>query len=218
MVRERRAELLELMRSTPVVCVQAKNHRLGPRLLGQALFSRGLLETEGVTVERSIALCGGTDPDLEAIAREEFGLDVIVDPLVRDTPESSSLLRRDAEGVTRYWQAVGGTLYPKFPIRHSRAGAVTMVDALLVPGPKEARPTRGWVDLEGAAVTVVVSTRMRACMYSLGLGVFARALAERAGARAEAVVIARDHDAALAPLLAAHPGVSVVPASGVPRA
>ncbi len=47
-------------------------------------------------------------------------------------------------------------------------------------------------------------------MYSLGMAVFSRCLAERAGARAKAVLIARDHDSALGPLIEQYPNVEVV--------
>lgn len=49
-----REKVLAMMRAEPVICVQAKNSRLGPYLLGQALFSPGLLRAKGITVERSI--------------------------------------------------------------------------------------------------------------------------------------------------------------------
>lgn len=84
-----------LMRAEPVICVQAKNSGLGPYLLGQALFSRGLLNKQGIQVSRSIALCGGDEPELSAIAREEFGLEVIIDPLVPGGKESPSQLKKN---------------------------------------------------------------------------------------------------------------------------
>lgn len=66
-----------------------------PYLLGQALFSRGLLNKQGIQVSRSITLCGGDEPELSAIAREEFGLEVIIGPLVPGGKESPSQLKKN---------------------------------------------------------------------------------------------------------------------------
>jgi hypothetical protein len=208
-------ELRSLIRVTPVFCVQAKNSRLGPYLLGQALFSRELLLAEGVTVERSIALCGGDVEELSSIARQEYGIEVRVDPLLPVDKEMPSLVRTDLDGVFRFWQSVGGTFFPKFPILNAGTRSPTRVDAVIVEGPTEQRQEGAWSSLADQKVTVVVSTKARVCMYSLGMAVFARALAQQAGARAKAVVIAKDHDSALEPLLQQHPGISVLAASEI---
>lgn len=198
-----------LMRAEPVICVQAKNSRLGPYLLGQALFSRGLLNQQGITVARSIALCGGDEPKLSAIAREEYGLEVIIDPLVTNGKEKPGQLDKNPAAAEAYWKSVGGAYYPEFPLLNAGSRAPTFVDGIILPGPTHKHEPRTRVDLRGKEVTIVVSALRRACMYSLGMAVFARALAERAGAQAKAVLVARDHDSALSPLLKNHPHVTV---------
>lgn len=206
-----REKVLAMMRAEPVICVQAKNSRLGPYLLGQALFSPGLLRAKGITVERSIALCGGDEPTLSAVAQEDFGLDVIVDPLVPNRVERKGLLRPNASALRAYWQATGGTLYPQYQILNPGRRGATRVDGVIVSGgPSQEHAEGTWVDLRDRDVTIVTTTLARACMYSLGMAVFSRCLAERAGARAKAVLIARDHDSALGPLIEQYPNVEVV--------
>lgn len=208
-LESRQADLETLwgvMREHSVVCVQAKRKRLGPRLLGQALFSRGLLEAQGVTVLRTIASCCATHPELAAIAAE-LGVEVIVDPEVGAGPEPFLLTPHPArEAYLKSLEAGGASVHRGFP-RSSPKGL--QVEALVVRGARPAGPLTGWADLEGLDVTVVATTDQRACMYSLGVGVFMRAVAEHHGANAEAVVIAKAGDSALQELLAHHPGVRV---------
>jgi hypothetical protein len=202
-----RQRLWEAIREHPVICVQAKRHRLGPRLLGQALFSRGLLEQEGVRVARTIASCGATEPELEAIAREEFGIDVIPDPAVGSTPEPMSLLRPhpDRDEFLEGIEERGAAVYRSFP--NSRA-ATLRVEALVVHERSPRAPT-AWSDLAGLEVTVVVTTDQRLCMYSLGIAVFMRKLAERHGASASAVLMVKAGDYSLEPLMRLHPGMKL---------
>jgi hypothetical protein len=62
-----------------VIVVQTKSHRLGMYLLGQALFSRILLEERfSPRSVRSVALCSVDDSVLRPLA-ERFGVEVVVD-------------------------------------------------------------------------------------------------------------------------------------------
>ena len=62
-----------------VIVVQTKAHRLGMYLMGQAFFSRVLIEDrfEPRSV-RTVALCAADDAALRPIA-ERFGIEVVVD-------------------------------------------------------------------------------------------------------------------------------------------
>ena len=62
-----------------VIVVQTKAHRLGMYLMGQAFFSRVLIEDrfEPRSV-RTVALCAADDAELRPIA-ERFGIEVVVD-------------------------------------------------------------------------------------------------------------------------------------------
>lgn len=207
-----RPRLWDAMREHPVVVVQAKRHRLGPRLLGQALFSRRLLEAQGVKVVRTIASCGATDPELEAIANE-FGIEVIVDPEAGTGPEPLLLARHPGrDAYLQSLEANGAGVHRGFP-KSSASGM--QVEALVVRDSMPAGSITGWSDLLGLEVTVVASTDQRVGMYLLGIGVFMRALAERHGAVADALLLAKSGDSALEPLLAGYPSVrlEVLPAA-----
>jgi hypothetical protein len=58
--------------------VQAKASRLGMYLLGQALFSKHLVEPFRPRSVRTIALCASSDSVLEPLARSH-GIEVVVD-------------------------------------------------------------------------------------------------------------------------------------------
>ena len=62
-----------------IVVVQTKATRLGMYLLGQALFSRRLMEPFRPSSIRSVALCTKGDAVLEPLA-EEYGIEVVVIP------------------------------------------------------------------------------------------------------------------------------------------
>lgn len=61
-----------------VICIQTKAKRLGMYLMGQALFSKLLIEKYfSPRSIRSVALCEKTDEVLEPMLRE-FGIEVVV--------------------------------------------------------------------------------------------------------------------------------------------
>jgi hypothetical protein len=62
-----------------LIVVQAKAHRLGMYLMGQALFSRVLIEERFAPRSvRTVALCAIDDAVLRPIA-ERYGIEVVVD-------------------------------------------------------------------------------------------------------------------------------------------
>lgn len=64
-----------------LIVVQTKAYRLGMYLLGQALFSRVLIEDRfGPKSVRTVALCAVDDAVLRPIA-ERYGIEVVVDDL-----------------------------------------------------------------------------------------------------------------------------------------
>ena len=64
-----------------LIIVQTKADRLGMYLLGQALFSRLLIERRSAPRSvRSVALCAADDAVLRPLA-ERFGIEVVVDDL-----------------------------------------------------------------------------------------------------------------------------------------
>jgi hypothetical protein len=72
----RMADSVELA-GKDIVVVQAKASRLGMYLLGQAVFSRRLMEPFKPASIRSVALCAKGDSVLEPLAKE-FGVEVVV--------------------------------------------------------------------------------------------------------------------------------------------
>ncbi|WP_146134554.1 hypothetical protein [Aphanothece minutissima] len=62
-----------------IVVVQTKASRLGMYLLGQAVFSRRLMEPFKPSSIRSVALCTKGDAVLEPLAKE-YGIEVVVIP------------------------------------------------------------------------------------------------------------------------------------------
>ena len=73
-----------------LVVVQTKAHRLGMNLLGQALFSRLLIEDRFAPRSiRAVALCTADDAVLRPIPKR-FDIEVIVDDLARAGPTSKS--------------------------------------------------------------------------------------------------------------------------------
>jgi len=78
-----RAESVNL-RGHDLIVVQTKARRLGMYLLGQALFSRSLIEDRFKPRSiRTVALCAANDAVLSPIA-ERFGIEIVVDDLARD--------------------------------------------------------------------------------------------------------------------------------------
>jgi hypothetical protein len=67
------------LRGKDIVVVQTKASRLGMYLLGQALFSRRLMEPFRPSSIRSVALCTKGDAVLEPLA-SEYGIEVVVIP------------------------------------------------------------------------------------------------------------------------------------------
>ena len=74
----RMADSVELA-GKDIVVVQAKASRLGMYLLGQAVFSRRLMEPFKPSSIRSVALCAKGDSILEPLAKE-YGVEVVVIP------------------------------------------------------------------------------------------------------------------------------------------
>ena len=67
------------IRGKRVIAVQTKARRLGMYLMGQAYFSKKLIERHGAMVVRTVALCTDEDAVLGPLAREA-GIDVVVRP------------------------------------------------------------------------------------------------------------------------------------------
>jgi hypothetical protein len=68
------------VRGRDVVAIQAKAQRLGMSLMGQCLFSRGLLLALGVRSVRSVALCVKDDMVLRPLLESHQGCEVVVAP------------------------------------------------------------------------------------------------------------------------------------------
>lgn len=60
-----------------VICIQTKSGRIGMYLLGQAYFSKFLLEKHNPRSIRCVAICGRTDAIMEEIAKSH-GVEIVV--------------------------------------------------------------------------------------------------------------------------------------------
>ncbi len=63
-----------------VVIIQSKNKRLGMSLMGQALFSRGLILKKKPKSVRSVALCREDDKVMHALLLAHPGMEVYICP------------------------------------------------------------------------------------------------------------------------------------------
>ena len=77
-----------------IVVVQTKASRLGMYLLGQAVFSRRLMEPFKPSSIRSVALCTKGDAVLEPLAKE-YGIEVVVVPAAGKVAPADAAGRRD---------------------------------------------------------------------------------------------------------------------------
>jgi len=76
-----------------IVVVQTKASRLGMYLLGQAVFSRRLMEPFKPSSIRSVALCTKGDAVLEPLAKE-YGVEVVVIPAAQQVAPADAAARR----------------------------------------------------------------------------------------------------------------------------
>lgn len=63
-----------------VVIIQSKNKRLGMSLMGQTLFSRGLILKKKPKSVRSVALCREDDKEMHALLLAHPGMEVYICP------------------------------------------------------------------------------------------------------------------------------------------
>ena len=63
-----------------VVIIQSKNKRLGMSLMGQTLFSRGLILKKKPKSVRSVALCREDDKEMHALLLAHPGMEVYIGP------------------------------------------------------------------------------------------------------------------------------------------
>ena len=63
-----------------VVIIQSKNKRLGMSLMGQTLFSRGLILKKKPKSVRSVALCREDDKEMHALLLAHPGIEVYICP------------------------------------------------------------------------------------------------------------------------------------------
>ena len=63
-----------------VVVIQSKNKRLGMYLMGQTLFSRGLILKKKPKSVRSVALCREDDKEMHALLLAHPGMEVYICP------------------------------------------------------------------------------------------------------------------------------------------
>jgi hypothetical protein len=189
-----------MVRGEDVVVVQTKRHRLGTYLLGQAAFSRLLVERllrPGSV--RSVALCAGGDAALERLA-DESGVEVVVQPGHPARSEPKSPARGAA---AEYWRGVGGTLIENYPIAGpSASSAQHAAEAVVIlDGERERLPPGTHVDLSGRDVLVIASAggQIGFGMYVTGAAYFARRLIEgRCGpGKATAITLVPREDAAM---------------------
>jgi len=179
-----------------VVVIQAKAHRLGPCLLGQAVWSPLLLETlHKAKIVRSIALCAAGDPRLEKLLKRHK-VDLELDPEVEPTPEPS--LTPDLSKIRRFWGSVGGTLVMRYPL-----GGGHTAHAIILPNRehKEAKVGED-VPVAGEYVMAITSRAKRLGMYALGKAyVSGELLKEKGPWEVDSMILVNDNDMALYPTL-----------------
>nr|MBA3889551.1 hypothetical protein [Gemmatimonadaceae bacterium] len=192
-----RLALDELVAGSGTEILQAKNARLGPYLIGQTLFSRHLMRSSV-----GVAIAGSSSTELLRIA-ETLSLKVVQDGGAARRGETRGLLSSTPALVRKYVAAKGGsTVSPRAFTTPTMLGSGLVVDAILLPdGPSHVeQPDVGAV--RGAHAVAVCSTHRRIGMYVMGAAVCAlHRLRDLGAARAGVVILCKQTDGALAPLL-----------------
>lgn len=199
----------------PIIVVQAKAHRLGMQLLGQAIFSPDLIWHVAPRSKniRSIALCGAHDDRLEALIEPSDGIQVVVDPTEGAKPEPS-MNTPDWNKVHRFWQQTGGTLIKNYPLADaSTTSSRQVAHAVILSNGSGQAPDGSPLPLYGEDVLVVYAREKRFGMYTMGQALFAVRLIEKhyKPKSVRAIILCRDTDSVLAPLLKRFGQIDVVP-------
>ena len=190
-----------LVEETETEVLQVKNAALGPYLIGQANFSRHLVGSAS-----GVAIAGPGSAELLRIA-QALSLTVVHDPLAKTTPETRSLLKPDHAFVQQYLGRIGGA---PVSFRERRPSAL-IVDAIVLPEKPTNGARQGLADIAEQHAVAVCSTRQRIGMYVMGAALCAHAELLRLGAaRAEVMILCKQSDSALLPLLRDHPGIKVM--------
>lgn len=201
-----RLEIDRLVSTSDTAALQAKNSALGPYLLGQAHFSPRLI---GGT--RGVAIAAGGAHEFLRIAAS-LSVDVVHDPLARSRTEARRLIKPDAAFVERFHRHTGGALLAP----NGRGGRGTsptgiVADAIILPDTPRAATSTSLTSVRGNCTVAVCSTTQRLGMYVMGAAVCAlHQLRDRGAIEPEAVILCKQSDSALAPLLREHPGVRVI--------
>lgn len=196
-----------------VIVVQAKAHRLGMALMGQALFSQLLVEAyHRPKSSRTIALVGANDSNLSPLLAQFPSISVQVDDLAGNAKEPI-LIRPDRDMIEAYWKRVGGLRFDDYPLTGKTAtSAEQSAHAIILPQLHRAHLVGQPMPLAGHDVIVVHSTPRRLDMWTLGKVVFAAELIKRYHPKSvRSVALCKANDSALAPLLKQFPHVVVVP-------
>jgi hypothetical protein len=198
-----------------VIVVQAKSHRLGMVLMGQAVFSPRLVERHKPKSVRSVLLCGADDSELRPLLEKEHlpRVEVIVDDTARSTKEPQ-LNRPDEDKILDYWHTTRGTLILDYPlIDGSETSAPYAVPAIILPKGQFRQLQGERVSLEGEDVIVLHSRKGRVGMAIMGRALFSAQLTmERYKPKSvRSIALCDASDSVLGPLLAPFPHVEVLP-------
>ena len=201
-----RLEIDRLVSTSDTAVLQAKNSALGPYLLGQAHFSPRLI---GSTC--GVAIAGGGTHELLRIAAS-LSVDVVHDPLARSRTEARRLIKPDAAFVERYHTHAGGALLT-LNGRGGRGMPPTgiVADAIILPDTARTATNTSLTSVRGNRTVAVCSTTQRLGMYVMGAAVCAlHKLRDLGAIEPEVVILCKQSDNALAPLLREHPRIRVI--------
>jgi hypothetical protein len=201
---DERRRIDAIVQASRTEVLQAKNAALGPYLIGQAHFSRRLVGSAS-----GVAIAGPGSADLTRIAGS-LALTVVHDPLAKAKPETRGLLKPDRALVQRYLDRVGGAAIALQSLQ-GRGASALIVDAIVLPESARNGTHQRLADIAGQYAVAVCSTQQRIGMYVMGAALCAQAQLEGLGAaRVEVMILCKELDSALLPLLKDHPNIQVM--------
>lgn len=202
-----------------VVVIQAKAHRLGMCLMGQAVFSPNLFTRYGAIPVKNVAIRGMSDENLKPLFTRikpylknlYFKVEAEVDPQEGTSPERDNSTY-DEDRIRLYFETTTrkdrGTIIWRYPLTDGYSA-----HAVILPeegnGRTEYRGVK--VPLKDKKVIIVHTTPNRLGMYVMGQTIFSAELLKLESPNLCSVALCRANDEILYPMLKDFPYIKVVP-------
>lgn len=208
------------LRGKEIVIIQAKAHRLGMCLMGQAVFSPNLFRRHGAIPVKNVAICGTNDESLKPLLPQVkpylknlyYEVEVEPDPQKGISPERDNSTY-DENRIRLYFESEvktnsKGAIVWRYPLTD-----VYSAHAVILPdegdGHTEYRGVK--VPLKGKRVIIAHTTPNRLGMYVMGQAIFSAELLRSEAADLCSAILCRANDEILYPMLNGFPHIKVAP-------